>query len=79
MGMVVTVPADTEVPMPDNRTRDTLNDTISNNPENIQESIGSLNIMYLIDDIWKGFKRFFWIIPNGALISDFIRLRAVKR
>ena len=68
MGMVVTVPENTEVPMPDNRTKDAFNENIPNESKNGPEMMGAMNIMYLIDDVWKGFKRFFWIIPSLVLI-----------
>ena len=28
----------------------------------------SVNLMYLIDDMWKGLKRFFWLMPVIVLL-----------
>ena len=40
------------------------------------------DIMYLVDDMWKGFKRFFWVIPILVLVcsaGNYYRARASYR
>ena len=35
---------------------------------NYSEQNASVDLMYVIDDMWKGFKRFFWMLPIVVLI-----------
>ena len=43
----------------------------------------SIDLMYIIDDMWKGFKRFFWVTPiiilifaSGIFLLEKIRYRS---
>ena len=57
--------------MADHNSREKLNKGIDQSEDLREHTNGRpLNIMYIIDDIWKGFKKFFWIIPVLVLICS---------
>ena len=55
----------------------------SGNSEDVDSNTAAVpDIMYLVDDMWKGFKRFFWVIPILVLIfsaGNYYRARASYR
>ena len=40
----------------------------NNKTGNNMDQYVTIDLMYVIDDMWKGFKRFFWLMPIIILI-----------